>query len=96
MSWASPHPGLSWMRFSVVVDTERGASPVVRVALQGPDVPALAPRLAAGVRVFCSGRLTLRSWKNEAGERRAGVDLVARKATVIGERRRFPHASEHC
>jgi single-stranded DNA-binding protein len=76
--------GMAWVRTSVVVDnTESGAETVVRVSMQGPTVPALAPQLAAGVRVFCSGRLTQRTWKTESGEWRAGLNLAARKAEII-------------
>jgi len=80
--------GLAGVRFSVVVDnTERGAETVVRVSMQGPNVPDVAPHLAAGVRVFCRGRLKLRTWRTESGERRTGLDLAARKVTIIRERR---------
>ncbi len=79
--------GLPWVRFTVVLDNTDLGAETVRVSLQGPDVPDLAPRLTVGVRVFCRGHLRLRSWKNEAGGRRTGLDLSARKVTVIRERR---------
>jgi len=81
--------GMAWMRISVCADAERDAETggsLVRVSMQGPTVPALAPQLAAGVRIFCRGRLTLRSWKTDSGERKAGLNLAARKVEIIRAR----------
>ncbi len=79
--------GLAWTRFSVSVDSDHVAEIVVRVNMQGPDVPALAPCLVVGARVFCMGRLSLRSWKNDSGVPKVGLTLAARKVAVCRERR---------
>jgi single-stranded DNA-binding protein len=88
--------GLAWVRFAVSADTEQDSETTtsfVRVTVSGDLVADLAPRLVAGARVFCRRRLTLRSWKTDSGERKAGLSLAARKVEIIRER---VHLREGC
>jgi single-strand DNA-binding protein len=80
--------GDPWVSFSVVVDGQRQAdesATFARVSHFGPDAESLAAKLIKGAAVYVEGALKLGEWVGRDGEKKAGLNITARRVEILGE-----------
>ncbi len=75
--------GKRWTSFNACVGSGDEAQ-WVRIAVFGGRAEELSRHLRKGDKVYCEGRLTLRTWEKD-GEKQAGLNVAAWKVEKLGQ-----------